>query len=138
MNKKNYWLRVLPKLLLDKMFKQIGIGIDIVDVEKFEKIKFEKKPKFYENMFLPSEIKYCLKFKNPYERFAGKFAIKEATIKAINENIQMLDIETKHTKSKPTLKIKKNKKYQFHVSLSHDKKIAVAVVISFDATKANF
>ena len=120
------------------MFKQIGIGIDIVDVEKFEKIKFEKKPKFYEKIFLPSEIKYCLKYKNPYERFAGKFAIKEATIKAINENIQMLDIVTKHTKSKPTLKIYNNEKYQFHVSLSHDKKIAVAVVISFNVTKTNF
>ena len=120
------------------MFKQIGIGIDIVDVEKFEKIKFEQKPKFYEKIFLPSEIKYCLKYKNPYERFAGKFAIKEATIKAINENMQMLDIETKHIKSKPTLKIKNNNKYQFQVSLSHDKKIAVAVVISFDATKTNF
>jgi len=114
------------------MFKQIGIGIDISDIEKFEKIKIGKKPKFYEKIFLPSEISYCLKFKNPYERFAGKFAIKEATIKAIKENIQMKDIETVHIKSKPSIKIKKyNKKYQFQVSVSHDKKIAVAVVISF-------
>jgi phosphopantetheinyl transferase (holo-ACP synthase) len=52
------------------MFKQIGIGIDIADVEKFEKIKFEKKPEFYKKIFLPSEIVYCLKYKNPYERFA--------------------------------------------------------------------
>ena len=41
------------------MFNQIGIGIDITDVEKFEKIKFEKKPEFYEKIFLPSEITYC-------------------------------------------------------------------------------
>jgi len=115
------------------MFKQIGIGIDITDVEKFERIKFENKPKFYEKIFLPSEISYCLKFKNPYERFAGKFAIKEATIKAIKENIRMLDIETIHIKSKPNVKIKRNKKkYQFQISVSHDKKIAVAVVISFE------
>jgi len=115
------------------MFKQIGIGIDITDVEKFEKINFEKKPKFYEKIFLASEISYCLKFKNPYERFAGKFALKEATIKAIKENIQMLDIETTHNKSKPDIKIKKSKKkYQFQVSVSHEKKIAIAVVISFE------
>jgi len=118
------------------MLKQIGIGIDIVDVEKFEKIKFEKKRKFYEKIFLPSEISYCLKYKNPYERFAGKFAIKEATVKAINENIQLLDIETVHVKSKPNIKIKKSKKkYQFQVSVSHEKKIAVAVVISFEEDK---
>ena len=120
------------------MFRQIGIGIDIVDVEKFERIKFEKKPTFYEKIFLPSEIKYCLKYKNPYERFAGKFAMKEATIKSIKKNIQMKDIETKHTKSKPTIKIRGNERYQFQVSLSHDKKIAVAVVISFDVKKTNF
>ena len=115
------------------MFKQIGIGIDIVDVEKFKKIKFKKKPKFYKKIFLPSEIMYCLKYKNPYERFAGKFAIKEATIKAIKENIGLLDIETNHIKSKPNVKILKNKeKYQFQVSVTHDKKIAVAVVISFE------
>jgi phosphopantetheine--protein transferase-like protein len=121
------------------MFNQIGVGIDIVDVEKFEKINFEKKPEFYKKIFLPSEIKYCLKYKNPYERFAGKFAIKEATIKSIKEKIHIKDIETTHIKSKPTVQIKKSKKkYQFHVSLSHDKKIAVAVVISFEDKKTNY
>ena len=115
------------------MFKQIGIGIDITDVEKFEKIKFEKKPEFYKKIFSPTEISYCLKYKNPYERFAGKFAIKEATIKAIKEKIGPLDIETIHIKSKPNIKIQKiKKKYEFQISVSHDKKIAVAVVISFE------
>jgi len=117
------------------MFKQIGIGIDIADVEKFEKIKYERKPKFYTKIFSPSEIAYCLKFKNPYERFAGKFAIKEATIKTIKENVGMLDIETSHVRSKPKIKIKNITKYQFQVSVSHEKKIAVAVVISFEKKK---
>jgi phosphopantetheine--protein transferase-like protein len=111
----------------------MGIGIDITDVEKFEKIKFEKKPEFYKKIFLPSEISYCLKYKNPYERFAGKFAIKEATIKAIKEKIGPLDIETMYIKSKPNIKIQKiKKKYKFQISVSHDKKIAIAVVISFE------
>ena len=114
------------------MFKQIGIGIDIADIEKFEKIKFERKPEFYKKIFLPSEISYCLKYKNPYERFAGKFAIQEATIKAIKEKINLLDIETIHVKSKIKIKIKKiKKKYEFQISVSHDKNIAVTVVISF-------
>ncbi len=114
------------------MFKQFGIGIDVADIEKFEKMEFNKKQNFYENLFLPSEISYCLKYKNPYERFAAKFAIKEAVIKSIGEDISFLDIETIHIKSKPNIKIKKiEKKYQFQVSVSHEKKIAVAVVISF-------
>lgn len=115
------------------MFKQIGIGIDIADVEKFEKIKFEEKPGFYKKIFSNNEITYCLKYKNPYERFAGKFAIKEATIKAIKEKISLIDIETIHINSKPNIKIQKIKKqYEFQISVSHDKKIAVAVVISFE------
>ena len=115
------------------MFKQLGIGIDITDVNRFEEITFERKPEFYKKIFLPSEISYCLKYKNPYERFAGKFAIKEATIKAIKEKIQLLDIETIHINSKPNIKIKNSKKkYDFQVSISHEKKIAVAVVISFE------
>lgn len=117
------------------MFKQIGIGIDIADVKKFEKIKFKEKPEFYKKIFTNNEIAYCLKYKNPYERFAGKFAIKEATIKAIKEKISLIDIETIHINSKPNIKIQKIKKqYEFQISVSHDKKIAVAVVISFENT----
>ena len=35
--------------------------------------------------FSDNEIKYCLKFNEPYKHFAGKFAIKEATMKSIEE-----------------------------------------------------
>lgn len=123
----------IAQVLVRWMFKQIGIGIDIADVEKFEKIKFEEKPGFYKKIFSNNEITYCLKYKNPYERFAGKFAIKEATIKAIKEKISLIDIETIHINSKPNIKIQKIKKqYEFQISVSHDKKIAVAVVISFE------
>jgi holo-[acyl-carrier protein] synthase len=83
-------------------------------------------------MFLSSEIEYCLRFKNKYEHFAGKFAIKEAVKKAIDESISLLDIETMHNKSKPQVKLrgKLKNKYLFLASLSHDKNIAIAIVIS--------
>jgi len=113
------------------MIEKFGIGIDIADISKFEKIPFIEKLEFYKKIFLPSEIDYCLKFKNPYERFAGKFAIKEATIKSISKKIHMIEIETFHKNSKPSIRINKIKnRYNFLVSLSHDKKLAVAVVIS--------
>jgi holo-[acyl-carrier protein] synthase len=113
-----------------------GIGIDIVDVEQFSKIPFESKPNFYRKIFTPSEIRYCLKYKNPYERFAGKFAIKEAVKKSIPYNIAILDIETYHVKSRPQVKLRKKLRttYSFSVSVSHEKNLAVAVVIS-SATK---
>lgn len=114
------------------MSKSFGIGIDIVDIEQFKKIPFNTKPNFYKKVFLDSEIKYCLKYKNPYEHFAGKFAIKEAVKKAISDKISLLDIEIYHSKSKPLVRLKGKlaRKYTFHISISHEKKLAIGVVIS--------
>ncbi|MCV0366627.1 MAG: holo-ACP synthase [Nitrosopumilus sp.] len=114
------------------MIENFGIGIDIVDIEKFEKISYLKKPSFYKKLFLPSEIKYCLKYKNSAEHFAGKFAIKEALKKSIKEPISFLDIETYHSKSKLKIKLLKdwNKKYKVLGSISHDNKYAIGFVIS--------
>jgi holo-[acyl-carrier protein] synthase len=114
------------------MIEKLGIGIDIVDVHQFEKIPYLSKPRFYKKFFLNSEIKYCLKYKKPSEHFAGKFAIKEAVKKSINEKIALLDIETSHSGSKPSVKLrgKNATKYKFLVSISHEKKFAVGLVIS--------
>jgi len=114
------------------MSKSFGIGIDIVDIEQFKKIPLNTKPNFYKKIFLDSEIKYCLKYKNPYEHFAGKFAIKEAVKKAIPDKISFLDIETYHLKSKPMVRLKGRlaRKHVLRVSISHEKKLAVGVVIS--------
>ena len=114
------------------MIEKLGIGIDIIDVDQFKKISYLKKPNFYKKIFLPSEIKYCLKYKNPYEHFAGKFALKEAVKKAINERISMLDIETSHSNSKPIVKLrgKWKTKYKFLASISHEKKFATSIIVS--------
>ena len=111
--------------------KIMGIGIDIVDVEQFEKIPFYSKPGFYKKLFTKSEIEYCLRYKNSSEHFAAKFAIKEAVKKSINDKISMIGIETYHLKSKPQVRLKKlETKYTFYVSVSHEKKLAVAVIIA--------
>ncbi len=114
------------------MIEKLGIGIDITDIDQFKKIQYSTKPNFYKKIFLPSEIKYCLKYKNPYEHFAGKFAIKEAVKKSINENVPMLCIETSHFNSKPIVNLrgKWQKKYQFLVSISHEKTFAVGMIVS--------
>ena len=113
------------------MIENFGIGIDISNVKKFENKIFNENEKFYRKIFSEEEILYCLKFKNYYERFAGKFAIKEALMKSINEKIQFLEIQTSHINSKPIVKIlNSNYKYKFLVSVSHDGGLAVAVVIS--------
>jgi len=82
------------------MIKGMNIGIDIINVKRFEKKHFVENKVFYKKIFSESEIKYCIKYKNPYPHFAAKFALKEAVKKSIKENINMLDIQTSHNNSK--------------------------------------
>ena len=111
----------------------IGIGTDIVDVNRFKAKPLKNNLNFYKKIFSDSEIKYCQKFRSSYEHFAGKFAIKESVIKAMSEKISFSEIITSHSKNKPKilLKNKLNNKYDFLVSVSHEKNFAIAFVIAF-------
>ena len=115
-----------------EMIKNLGIGIDIIEVSRFRKKKYEENKNFYKKIFVKSEINYCLKFKNSAERFAGKFAIKEATIKSIPEKIEPRDIEIVYVNRKPRIRLKNSlqKKYDFIVSVSHEKEFAIGIVIA--------
>ena len=119
------------------LIEKDGVGIDIIDVERFRKKIFKQNIKFYQKIFLESEIKYCLKFKSPYEHFAGKFALKESVIKSIYDKISFLNIQTDNSNHGPIVRLvgKKSKEYSFLCSISHEKKFAVAVVISSRITK---
>jgi holo-[acyl-carrier protein] synthase len=110
-----------------------SIGVDIVNVTRFRKKPLRNNLNFYKKIFSESEINYCKKFSSPYEHFAGKFAIKESVIKAIPDKISLKNICILNSKHKPEIKIngKLNKKYNFIVSVSHEKEFAIAVVISF-------
>lgn len=115
--------------------KNLGMGIDIVDMKRFKKIPYKSNKSFYKKIFSKSEIKYCLNHKNASQHFAGKFAIKEAVKKSIPIKVQMIDILTSHKASKPHIKLQKKLPYDFLVSLSHDSNVAVAVVISQKLSK---
>jgi len=113
------------------MIENLGLGIDISNIEKFKNKSFDENESFYRKIFSEKEIQYCLKFKNYYERFAGKFALKEALIKSISQELELSQIETSHLNSKPTIKITNlEKNYRFLASLSHENEFAIAVVIS--------
>ena len=113
------------------MIENFGIGNDISSIEKFKNKPFKENENFYKKFFLEQELTYCLKFKKSHEKFAGKFALKEALIKSISEKIHFSKIETTYLNSKPIVKIlNSKKKYRFIASLSHDKDYAIAIVIS--------
>ena len=114
------------------MLDKFGIGIDIVKVSRFKNKPYSSNKKFYSEIFTNKEIEYCLNFKDPYTHFAGKFALKEATIKATRKKILIKEIETGHDKfEKPIVFSSSINDFHFESSLSHEEEFAIAVVISF-------
>ena len=107
----------------------MNVGIDLIQIDRFKKIPYSENRSFYKKNFSKDEIEYCLKFDDPYKHFAGKFAIKEAAMKAINKKIGLLQIKTYHDESKPKVSII-NEEIDFKVSVSHDGDYAIAIVFS--------
>jgi len=120
------------------MFERLSIGIDLVYVKRFRNKPYNDNKDFYEKIFLPSEIEYCMKHKDQAIHFAGKFAIKEAVIKAIFKKIEFLEILTSHSNFKPIVEIKRNKNFQFLVSISHEKDFAVGIVLALDSNNNSY
>lgn len=61
----------------------VGMGIDIAEVERVKAAIERHGEAFLRRVYTPRERQYCEKFKNKYERYAGRFAAKEATMKAL-------------------------------------------------------
>src|SRR5467141_3969618 len=61
----------------------IGIGIDHVEVAKFRKDVEDGEPGFVQRIFTESEVVYARSTDDYVQRLAGRFAAKEATLKAL-------------------------------------------------------
>ena len=112
------------------MLENCGIGIDIVEIKRFQVKPVEKNVQFYKKIFSELEINYCLSKKNSVETFASKFATKEAVIKSIKKQIELLEIITDYEDSKPIVSLKNDNTYKFLVSSTHEKLFAISTVVS--------
>jgi holo-[acyl-carrier protein] synthase len=88
----------------------VGLGVDITEVDRMEAAIERRGRAFLERLFTPSEIRYCEKHRNSAERFAGRFAAKEAAMKALGtgwaRGVRWIDIEVvREPSGKPTLKL---------------------------------
>ena len=61
----------------------VGLGVDIAEVPRIKATIERRGELFLRRVFTPNEIKYCERFKNKFERYAGRFAAKEAAMKAL-------------------------------------------------------
>jgi holo-[acyl-carrier protein] synthase len=70
----------------------IGIGTDLIEVERVQKACESHGDRFIARIFTDNEISYCSAKKNPYPYYAARFAAKEAVSKAFTTGIsQYLD-----------------------------------------------
>jgi len=61
----------------------VGLGIDVAEVDRIERAIGRYGERFLRRVFTEAEILYCKSKVNSFERFAGRFAAKEAAMKAI-------------------------------------------------------
>lgn len=61
----------------------LGLGNDIVEIERIRLIMARYPKRFLDRIFTSREQAYCSKRKEPALHFAGRFAAKEAVVKAL-------------------------------------------------------
>jgi len=75
----------------------VGTGIDIAEVGRIGRSIDRFGDRFLRRIFTPGEIRYCESKANRVERYAGRFAAKEAAMKALgsgwNHGVRWQDCE---------------------------------------------
>jgi holo-[acyl-carrier protein] synthase len=120
----------------------VGTGIDIAEVPRIEASIARFGDRFLRRIFTEAEIRYCESKANRVERYAARFAAKEAAMKAIgtgwNHGVAWRDVEVcRQPGGRPTIEFH-GKAAEFaaklgavHIalSLSHTAEYAMAQVI---------
>ncbi|MDP2895328.1 MAG: holo-ACP synthase [bacterium] len=120
-----------------------GVGIDIVEVERVRKAIEKYGERFTQRVFTPDEIAHCEGKHDTYLRYAARFAAKEAAFKSLRgrwrKGMRWLDFETVGEEFRPpTIRLtgaaamaqQEASVTALHVSISHDRQYAVAVVVA--------
>ncbi len=120
--------------------KNLAVGIDIEDINRFEKYSVDRNNRFLTKIFTKSEIDYCFSYKAPAKHLAARYCAKEACVKALTKlgikDVYYNEIEVyRDTFGGVSIRILNNKKYtkiMLQVSLSHSKDTAAANVLAVE------
>jgi holo-[acyl-carrier protein] synthase len=119
----------------------IGIGVDVVDIERFRKA-LERTPTMRERIFTPMELADVASKADPVPSLAARFAAREAVMKALGLGLGAFGFHDVWVELLPSgaprlavtarareLAIERGV-VRWHVSLSHDGPVAVAMVVA--------
>jgi holo-[acyl-carrier protein] synthase len=119
----------------------VGVGIDAVELDRMRKV-LTRTPRIVTRAFTEGERDYCLGRKDPTERFAVRFAAKEAVMKAMGVGLgafSFQDVEVTRSESgAPALVVRgaaaalaaDRGVREWRISLTHTSAVAEAVVLA--------
>ncbi|MCX7620070.1 MAG: holo-ACP synthase, partial [Acidimicrobiales bacterium] len=120
----------------------IGLGVDLVELDRF-RAALARTPSLVDRVFTPAEQVYAVRRRDPTERFAVRFAAKEATLKAMGVglfSVPLTDIEVLRAETgEPRLRLlgkaavvaRERGIAEWRLSLTHTEHLAQAVVAAF-------
>jgi holo-[acyl-carrier protein] synthase len=87
----------------------VGLGLDIAEIDRITAALTRHGAAILERLYTPTEVAYCERHKNKFERYAARFAAKEAAMKALGtgwtRGVRWRDIEVANDPGgKPTLR----------------------------------
>jgi len=119
-----------------------GIGTDSIELERIARVYADWGNVFLQKVYTQSEREYFAQWADPIPRIAGRFAAKEACMKALGTGwsggVRWRDIEvTRHPSGKPVVQLHGKARRIFssldaldiHCSITHSRRVALAVVI---------
>lgn len=88
----------------------VGLGLDVAEIDRIEAAIKRHGASFIERIYTQAEAAYCQRYTSPFERYAGRFAAKEAAMKALgtgwSRGVRWRDIEVvREATGKPTLRL---------------------------------
>ena len=87
----------------------IGLGFDATDIPRVAEVYERYGERFLRRVFTEGEIAYCMRRRNPAPHLAGRFAAKEAAMKALgtghSRGVLWKDIEVFRAGGPPQLRL---------------------------------
>ena len=121
----------------------IGLGIDATDIPRIAATITRYGDRFIQRIFTEGEIAYCMRRRDPAIHFAGRFAAKEAAMKALGtghtQNVLWRGVEVVRRGGPPRLEFHGGARRRFDgmgagsalLTITHSDALAIAQVMLF-------
>lgn len=108
-----------------------GIGIDIVEVERFKGALARRGERFLKRLFTESELLYARGKKRPETHLAARFAAKVSVMKAVGSPLNFMGVEISNDGSGRPVAVASglDKDLRISISITHDGGLAVAKAV---------